>query len=398
MIVRALRNRSFRLLWTANALSGLGSHVSRMALILFLFDRPGDGGRSIALLLLISAASTITFAPLAGAVIDRHDKRTVMIAAEIVRLLTIAWIALDPAILTIYLATAIHSVATVFFEPARNASVPLVVEKESLPHANGLDQSATGLMLIAGPVVGAELYAAAGLLPTLLFDMATFAAGAVLIAMTGPVPRLAESETRGTAASIREGWQYMSAHRDPLQVIALILISVFCVEMWVPVAPVFLRQWSESGERVLGLQFGLFGLGMLIGGALGPLAIRVAGRGRIFFTGLCLEALLLVAYSQAQAVASSMAICMVWGVSISLALVAYYLLIQGLVAAEFLGRVFATARQGENVAMTGAMLLAVLVVQRIPPQQILLGAGLIYVSIVALSVMTPRGSRLLGTR
>ena len=139
-------------------------------------------------------------------------------------------------------------------------------------------------------------------------------------------------------------------------------------------------------------------IGALIGGLAAPRVLRWAGSGVAFFCGLALEAIALVSYSQVRAMPLSMAVCLCWGICVSLTLVAYYVLIQELVGSDFLGRVLAFAQQGEGVATVASMALAAVLFRLMSAQKILFFAGIVYLAIVSFSAATRTGMQLLRTR
>ena len=180
--------------------------------------------------------------------------------------------------------------------------------------------------------------------------------------------------------------------------VLLVAVSIFCVTLWIPIAPLHLHQLFADAVRILSLHTGLFGIGALIGGLAAPRVLRWAGSGVAFFCGLALEAIALVSYSQVRAMPLSMAVCLCWGICVSLTLVAYYVLIQELVGSDFLGRVLAFAQQGEGVATVASMALAAVLFRLMSAQKILFFAGIVYLAIVSFSAATRTGMQLLRTR
>ena len=180
-MLQILRNGSFRNLWVASLLSALGSQVSRIGLLLYLFDVRGEV-ISLALLVVLETLPGAVAAPLAGAVVDGMNKRVVMVVSDLSRMIFMLVILVHPSLVIIYLMTGLHSMATVFFEPARSAAIPLIVKQEDLTRANGVDQSAANLILIAGPVTGVVLLRQFGLTASLLIDAASFLVSALLLA------------------------------------------------------------------------------------------------------------------------------------------------------------------------------------------------------------------------
>ena len=108
-MLEILRNGSFRNLWIASLLSALGSQVSKIGLLLYLFDTRGEV-ISIALLVVLETLPGAVAAPLAGAVVDGMNKRVVMVISDLSRMIFMLIIVVHPSLRIIYLMAALHSV------------------------------------------------------------------------------------------------------------------------------------------------------------------------------------------------------------------------------------------------------------------------------------------------
>lgn len=175
-MLRLLRNRDFVLLWLGQDGSSLGTWLLQFAIILAVYDRT----RSASLTATVFLAQTIPLALLgtrAGAVADRYERRTLLVLGDIVSaLLTLplllpGFATSTPALCALLAAKA--CVATVF-SPAYRAFLPAVVRAEQLPAANALMFLSGGAVAIAGPLLGAVLYASYGLTVLVVLDVASF--------------------------------------------------------------------------------------------------------------------------------------------------------------------------------------------------------------------------------
>jgi MFS family permease len=293
----------------------LGSQVSRIGLLLYLVDTRGEV-ISLALLIVIDTLPGAVAAPLAGAVVDGMNKRVVMVISDLSRLIFMLAILVHPSLGMIYLMTALHSVATVFFEPARSAALPLIVKQEDLTRANGLDQSAANLILIAGPVMGVVLLRQFGLTASLLIDAASFLVSALLIARVAirQVERKKiELSAAGAVTEIKEGGLYLLRNRLALQLTFLLFVALSCTSLWIPLAPFFIRDQLGVSEQLLGWQSGLFGLGAVIGGLIAPRLVDRFGTGVTLFAAFIGEALSMMLYSIVSLIGISMLVVFFWG-------------------------------------------------------------------------------------
>ena len=399
-MIQILRNRSFRHIWLASLLSTIGSQISRVGLILYIFDR-SHVVVNLALLVVLETLPGAVAAPLAGAVVDSLNKRIVMIASDLLRMSFMLAILLRPTLGVIYLMASLHSIATVFFQPARSAAIPLIVKPEELPSANALEQSVTNLMLIAGPVIGALLLRRFGLTISLLLDAFSFLSSALLLSGVSirrvERPRLKLSASAGVN-EIREGWRDLLGHKLALHLNLLLFVALICTSIWIPLAPFFIRDHLGGADELLGWQLSLFGLGAVVGGLIAPRLVRRFGLGVTLFAGFLAEAVSLGLYGIVFRVEASMVVVFLWGAVVSVVVVPFYSLLQQIVEEQFLGRVFSLVKQSENVAIVLAMIGAVLLQDIVGSDLVFLLAGLVYFGCTVVSSFSLGGKVLLATR
>lgn len=399
-MIRVLGNSSYRNLWLAGLLSVTGSQISRIGLILYI-SSTGNSVSALALLLILELLPGALVAPLAGVVIDAYSKRVVMIVSDLLRMVFMLLIWWRPTTGMIYVMAALHSVATVFYLPAKSALIPAVVEESDWPSANGLDQSASSLTLVAGPIIGAELLILVGLKATLIVDALSFLASALLVARVKSRPVIreyVELSLATTVQNVKAGWNYITNHRLVLRLNVMVFVSLLCAGMWMPLAPSFVRDQLSGSSRLVGWQIGVFGLGAILGGLLAPLLVRRFGKGVMVFLGLLTEGLSLSLYALVSHIGVSMLIMFVLGIVVSIVVVTFYSILQTVVEEPFLGRVFSIVKQSENLAVVLAMVIAVLLQDFLDSHVILLVAGLFYIALTVASSFSRSGRLLLGTR
>lgn len=379
----------------------MGSQVSRISLILYVFNT-SDAASNLALLVVLDTLPGAVVAPVAGALVDRLNKRVVMVASDLSRMVLMLVIIARPTLGVIYVTAALHSIATVFFQPAKTASIPLTVKQEDLLRANALDQSGANVVLIAGPVVGALLLQRFGLTASLLLDALTFLLSAALL--WGVRIRRVEraQDTPLTAArafdEIKEGWRYLAHHGLALHLNLMLFTALFCTSIWIPLAPFFIRDHLGGSEHILGWQLGLFGLGAACGGLLAPRLVEHFGTGVALFAGFLAEAVSLSLYGLVSHVGASMVIVFIWGVVLSVVVVPFYSIMQKVVDERFMGRVFSVVKQSENLAIVLAMVGAVVLQSFFGSHLIFLFAGVAYFGFTAISSLSRGGRTLLATR
>jgi MFS family permease len=207
--VAVLRQRDFRLLFGAYAVSVLGDRMVTIALafaVLHLGGSASDVGIVLAARTLPLVASLLV----GGVVADRTSRRAVMVSADVSRLATQGALAAllitgEPSIAAIAVLSGLSGLATGFFEPASTGLMPAVVAPERLQQANGLRATAMAGGEIAGPVLAGGLVAAAGAGYALAVDAVTFGISALLLAGLRLSPRV-RREASTFIADLKEGW------------------------------------------------------------------------------------------------------------------------------------------------------------------------------------------------
>jgi MFS family permease len=389
---------SFRRLWLSNLLSEMGTQTSRVALVLSL----SQGRAPIAAVAWLVFWETLPGAAVAlvsGSIVDRGDKRRLMIVIDVCRTILMGAAALNPTHAVIYAVAGADSLGAAVFSPARAALVPHLVTKDDLARANARDQLSANFVLIAAPVLGAQLLAWSGLRTTLLVNAASFFLSAVLIRRIRPMFASSGSDAEAVShwSAVVRGWRFVTSDVLTRRLLALTTISLLCVGLWIPVAPAFIRDFLKAPAPVFGYQLSLFGIGGLIGSLCAArFAVRF-GKGKVVSGALLGEALFMLAYSLTPSAFGSGAIIFGWGTIVSSMVVSFNTLLQEHVPKHLLGRVFAVSRQLETSATVLAVLLASLLARRLAPQSIFLVAALAYVAMLAASLLTPAGRTLVKT-
>jgi DHA3 family tetracycline resistance protein-like MFS transporter len=207
-IVEPLRHRDFRLLWTGQTLTLLGTFVSNIA---YPFQILQLGGSALELGTLVSlyAGSSLVFLLIGGAVADRVPRRTLIVVTEfgggvIIGVVAILGFAGAVEIWHLYVTYALFGAASAFSVPALGAIIPELVPEEILVPGNAVQGLSRQGARIGGPIVGGLLVATAGPPAAFAFDALTFFLSAGAVALTRARPLAAEVR-RSILGEIREG-------------------------------------------------------------------------------------------------------------------------------------------------------------------------------------------------
>ncbi|MBJ7310431.1 MFS transporter [Rugamonas sp. CCM 8940] len=262
--------RNFLLIWFGQLVSGVGSRLSAFALGIWVLQSTGSTTR-FALIFVAMAVPALLVSPLAGALVDRWDRRRVMLGCELLSAATMltlaALLAFDQlALWHIYAGVGLSSLANAFLAPAYSASIPLLATREQLSRVNGLVQTGAAVAQVAGPLLAGVLVSSISLYGVLLVDAASFLTGAVALAFARVPrpPRAAPAEGDSLWREAGEGWRYVRSRGGLLGLLSVFGINNFLFGIAsIAITPLVL---SFADPAMLGLQMGLGGAGLLLGG------------------------------------------------------------------------------------------------------------------------------------
>ncbi len=395
---RLLRSRRFLRLWGAQVVSNVGDWAYVLAVAAALTARL-DGADLARAMALVAAASVgpsaLAGLLVAGSIADRFDRRRVMVVADLVRAAAVGTLLLVPAPGTahVVLVAVCLGLCQSVFQPCLMASLPHVVERDELVHANAVATGTYHLSIMVGPAIGAILVAAAGPASAFALNAGSFLVSALLLAPI-PLGRAERSEAAGwePVRDLLEGARYIV--RTPLtRGIAVVMgLALMLVAAKGPIEIVVVRDVLTDGSvgavaRALGILTACWGSGMVLGSLLAPAATALLSRERLLgMTAMAAGACFLAA-TQVGAVVPVAALWLVGGAATGIANVAYETLLQERTPDALRGRVFASIEAVQDVLyLGGALAVAALGVGgTFAP----LGAAFLGVGLVALGMLVP---------
>jgi DHA3 family macrolide efflux protein-like MFS transporter len=212
----------FFVVWTGQAFSLVGSALVRFALIWWLTEETGSA-TTLATASLVSLLPFIVLGPFAGTLVDRWNRRWVMIVSDaIVALLTalmayLYWLGVAQ-VWHVYVILFLRSLGGSFQDPAMRASTSLMAPKEQLTRVNGLNETVQGIVNIVSPPLGALLLELLSIQGTLAIDVITAIIAIVpLFLVTIPQPKASlrvRDDSATQSSGLLDGWR--SVVRDTL--------------------------------------------------------------------------------------------------------------------------------------------------------------------------------------
>jgi predicted MFS family arabinose efflux permease len=294
------RNRDYMLLWSGQAVSLLGTGISQTALPLLVWDLT----HSAAQVGFVGGLGTLPYVFLSlivGALIDRWNRKRVMILCDIGRALNLASVLIALALgqltaIQLYFNALVEGTLFVFFNLAEVACLPRVVAPEQLPAATAQNEATNGLTVLLSPLLGGALYSLRQTLP-FLSDAVSYVASVVSLLFIKAEFQGARALRRRTLRTeIGEGLGWL--WRQPLIRYMAFLTggSNFVSAGLIPILLVLVKQQGGS-SFLFGAILAIGGVGAIVGSLLGPTIQKRFSFGQVIITTIWIQALLWPLYA-----------------------------------------------------------------------------------------------------
>ena len=360
----------FFTIWSGQALSLFGSALVQFALIWWLTQKSGSA-TVLAIATLVGMLPQIVIGPFAGALVDRWNRRTIMIAADATiaafsLLLAYLFATGNVQIWHIYAVMAVRALGGAFHYPAMAATTPLMVPKEQLTRVNGLNQALQGVNSLVAPPVGALLLS---ILPTqgiLLIDVGTALLAILpLFFISIPQPQR-QTEMQGQAMrpslvrDIRDALVYIRSIPGFTAIIFMALFLNFLLVPTTALTPLLITKHFGKGAIELGLMESVMGFGIITGGIL--LSIWGGFKKKIVTTLVGIVGLglgvMLVGFAPANLFVLALAGNIILGLMLPVANGPVGALLQTIVRPDMQGRVMSLLNSGATAISPLGLLIA----------------------------------------
>ena len=177
-------NRSFRQLWLGQVVSQMGDWFDTIALYTIILKLTGSG-RDVGLLMVARFVPSFFFGPISGVLADRFSRQRIMIVSDILRAVVVLGFLLvrrPEHLWIIYVLTVFQLGLSTFFEPAKTAAIPSLVEDRELVAANAISSVTWSAMLTLGAALGGFITSLFGTDVAFILDAVTYLLSAALIA------------------------------------------------------------------------------------------------------------------------------------------------------------------------------------------------------------------------
>lgn len=294
-MLRPLRVRDFRLLFTGESVSVLGDQFHFVALAWLTLQLTGSG-LALGSVLMTAAIPRAAFMILGGALSDRWSPRSLMLWSNVIRAVLVGILATlvlngRAELWHLFVMAGVFGVVDALFYPAISAILPMLVDEQTLPPANALLQGSQQLAGLIGPAVAGVAVALVQTGPAFVVDAVSFAIAAVAIFLITGGRRVAPSAAEtgeadhGILATISAGIHY--AWRDPALRSLIMLTAAFNFAFTgaLAVGLPFLAEHSlGGGSATFGILLSGFGGGALLGAVAAGSIPRVPRLGTVTLT------------------------------------------------------------------------------------------------------------------
>jgi MFS family permease len=372
---------AFRRLLAARTISHIGDGIALIALVLMVQGGLVQGARgtgtSVGALLLATSIPRF-LGPLAGAIVDRVEQRSLMVTCDLGQAAifgTIAW--LDPSFPVLLGLVALAATFDTLFGPAGRSALPALVRPEQLMRANAWIGMSLNIQVAAGPVLGGLLVELLDFRGALAANALSFVLSALLLLGLPPLRALSDGgEARGFLAVGMEGLRFAWRNRVVRTLIVALFIGVAFAGLD-DVALVFLvRDTLEGSPLAYGLVAGAYGVGMLLGSLGLTWKGTAAAAGTVFLLGWVASGVGAVLTGIAPVIALVAVGQAIAGVGNAVEVVAMDTLVQQAVPRQMLGRVFGLVGTAAPAGHTLAFAAGGFLVDLLGPRIVFLIAGL----------------------
>jgi dTMP kinase len=358
--------RPFRRLWIALSLSSLGDWLSLLALASLAFDLTGHRGATaqgvaVGAVWLTSLFPALVLGPLAGAVADRFDRRMNMIVGDVVRAVLYLSIPIDLSVgfvdklVWMYIVQFLASCASLFWSPAKDATVPNLVPPDQLEQANQLSLLGTyGTAPIAGLVfsllalVGRALGSISVYFKTdqvslaLYFNVATFVVSALTVFSLREITRRrVQISAPSVAKTIVAGWRYIGQSQVVRGIVTGMIGAFAAAGVVVGLGQVYITDTLGGGKAGWGVVFAAIFVGLAAGMFLGLRILRGFSRRRLFGLSIAFATIPLALIALIPNLAVVTFLVLVLGACAGVAYVTGYTIVGSEVGDDTRGRTFA---------------------------------------------------------
>ena len=339
--------RPFLVIFSGQAFSLFGSRLVQFALVWYLTSQTGSA-QVLTTASIVAIIPQVVIGPFAGALVDRWNRRRVMMVADsliaaAIMLLAVMFALGSVEVWHIYLVMLFRSVGGAFQWSAMQASTSMMVPREHLSRIAGLNQSLQGLVTIVAPPTGALLLEVLPIQYVLAIDVLTAVLAVGPLVFIGiPQPERGDANARGVLLDMREGLGWLWSKKPLVMIMGISLMINLVTTPAFTLLPLLVTTYFKGGAIELAWVQSSNGLGMILGG----IALGVWGgfksKSKTAFSALMVGSFGLLGFSQTPADMFLLGVffVFVFGFMNAIGNSSFFTVLQTVVPFEMQGRVF----------------------------------------------------------
>jgi len=390
-----LRIPAFRRLWNAKSFSSFGDWLGLLATTALAQQLAGGdyatANFAIAGVFIARLLPSVILGPLAGVIADRFDRKRVMVIGDILRAALFISIPIVGTYLWLYIATVLVECVTLFWSPAKEATVPNLVPKNKLENANQMSLFAAygsapvaaiifSLLSISATAVGAALglenYTAVDL--ALYLNAISFFVSAITIARL-EIPKdhiHLNRKTPSLTDSLLDGAKFIFKTKLIRGLIIGMIGAFLAAGAVIGLARTFVGDLN-AGDAAYGILFGAVFTGLAGGIALGPKVFSQFSRRRLFGASLTVAGSMLIVLSLLQNLVLAILVVVVIGLFAGVSWVSGFTMLGIEVSDEMRGRTFAFVQALVRISLVAVLAISPLIAAAIGEHTYALGEAVL---------------------
>jgi len=389
--------REFFTIWTGQAVSLITSAILQMAIIFYLTEKTGSA-------MVLSIASLAGFLPYAvfgpaiGVLVDRLDRKKIMIGADLIiaaagAVLAFIGLYMEIPVWMVMVVLFIRSVGTAFHTPAQSAVTPLLVPEEELTKCAGYSQSLQSISYIVSPALAALLYSIWEINAIIAIDVFGAVFACITVALVS-IPKLSVDEKNLELNFMKEMKEGFAILKKKKGLFALVFIGTLYTFVYMPINalyPLITVEYFLGTPMYVSITEIAFASGMLAGGLLLGLFSGFKKR-LILITGSFLMmggSLTISGLLSPGGFVIFVICCAVMGLSVPFYSGVQTALFQEKIKPEYLGRVFSLTGSIMSLAMPVGLILSGFFADRIGVNHWFLISGILIIGIAIICHLIP---------
>ncbi|MEH1827315.1 MAG: MFS transporter [Nostoc sp.] len=343
VMLRAFSSRNFRLYYTGQAISLIGTSMTQVATS-WLIYRLTNSPWLLGLVGFASQIPTLLLIPLGGIIADRWNRHQILLVAQILGMLqslALTWLALSVMINIQYIAIlgVLQGIINAFDIPTRQAFLPETVAKENLGNALALYSSLVSMTSMLGPAIAGLLIVALGSGLCFLIDSISYIAVIIALLAIRLTSRKAIISTRKPLEELKTSFKYACGFL-PIRSVLIGSALVCCVwAFYLALGPIFAKEILQGGSNTFGFLMTASSLGTLAGGIYLTKHSNVLESGKVLALGIGFMGISLIVFALSRVFWLSLLSLFAAGFGFILQIIAGRTLLQLLVSDENRGQI-----------------------------------------------------------